>query len=231
MPMRGYLIRGFLRLLPWAVAAAAPAAAAAQACLGLPAFTDASFRLNVAAEFPDSARAYAAGVGAGRPGGVFLNLGGGVVEYQGSDERAFLGFAELGVQRDLGPVQLCPVAGGYLAAGPDLEEYGISSTSRGASAGVAVGASLGLRTVDVIPSAAVKYELLSQKSEQEDVGATTETSYSGVIDLGVGLALLDRFTVQPLAHIPFASDEDQVTFGLFASVILPIRVPGGRMGR
>lgn len=217
--------------MPWAFGAAAPATAAAQACLGLPPFTDASFHLNVAAEFPDSARAYAVGLGAGNPGGVFLNLGGGVVEYQGSDERAVLGFAELGVQRDLGAVQLCPVAGGYLAAGPDLEELGISSTSRGASAGLALGASWGLSMIDLIPNAAVKYELLSQKSEQEGVGRTSETTYSGIIDLGVGIAALDRFTVQPLAHIPFASEDDEISFGVFASVILPLRVPGGWIGR
>ena len=110
-----------LRLL-WLVpvAAASATAAGAQTCLGLPAFDDASVHLSVAAEFPDSARSYAAGLGAGVPNGVFLNLGGGVVTYQGEDDQARFAFGELGFERAFDVLHVCPVAGGYFALGPDL---------------------------------------------------------------------------------------------------------------
>ena len=216
--------------LALAAAGAAPGASA-QACLGLPAFSDASVHLNAAAEFPDSARSYAGALGAGRPDGLFLNLGGGVVTYQGLDERAVLGFAELGVQRPLGPLQLCPIAGGYLAAGPDLEVAHIDVTSRGASAGLALGVTLGLPVIDAIPNAAVKYEYLSQKVVERDAGSISESFHSGVVDLGLGLVYRDRFTVQPIAHLPFATGDAEVSFGLFASIILPLPVPGGLFGR
>ena len=230
---RTHSMRG--RILPLLglalLAAARPGAASAQACLGLPAFSDASVHLNAAVEFPDSARSYAVGVGAGKAGGLFLNLGGGLVTYQGEDERARIGFAELGVQRSVGPVQLCPVAGGFFGAGPDISSAGIEVTSKGGSAGLALGRRVALPLVAAIPSAAVKWEYVSLTTSDPDLGTATETSSSGLLDLGVGLVYRDRFTVQPLAHIPFASDDERVSFGVFASVILPIPVPGGVFGR
>jgi hypothetical protein len=209
------------------LAAALAPGLSAQACLGLPAFTDASVHVNVAAEFPDSARSYAAGIGAGVENGVFLNLGGGVVTYQGLDERALLGFAELGFQIPLARAQLCPIAGGFFGTGPDLPEFGLKVTTYGGSAGIALGIPLDLPVLDAIPHAAVKYDYFSQTADQEDVGSTTETSRSGRVDLGLGLVFDNRFTVQPLVHVPFANDQAaEVTFGVFASLILPIPVPG-----
>jgi len=55
-----------LLVLPVAVASLLCAAAASgQACLGLPSFTNGSVHLNVSGEFPDSATAWAVGIGAG----------------------------------------------------------------------------------------------------------------------------------------------------------------------
>jgi hypothetical protein len=220
-------MRSTFLVFTFALAAGAAPGLRAQACLGLPAFSDASVHLNAAAEFPDSARSYLAGLGAGVENGVFLNLGGGVVTYQGYDERALVGFGELGFQIPLMRAQVCPIAGGYLGAGPDLKEFDLTVTTRGASAGLAFGVPFDLAIVDAIPTAAVKLEYVSQKVEQADAGSLTETTQSGLLDVGLGLVFGDRFTVQPLAHFPFATDGDaEPSFGVFASVILPLPVPG-----
>ena len=104
-------------------------------------------------------------------------------------------------------------------------------TSRGASAGAALGFQVAVPFVIVIPNIAVKYEYLSQKVSEFEVGSVTDTFHSGVVDLGVGLAYRNRISVQPLVHLPFASEDDQISFGVFASVILPVPVPGGLLGR
>lgn len=225
--MRDVIARSFLLPVMALLGAVAAPGVSAQACLGLPAFKDASVHLNVAAQFPDSARSYAAGIGAGVEDGVFLNLGGAVVTYQGLDEQARLGFAEVGFQLPLGRVQICPIAGGYLGGGPDLPDFGLSVTSRGGSAGVALGLRLALAAVSAIPTASVKYEYLAQKIEAEDASPATETSHSGLLGLGLGLIYRERFTLQPLAQIPFATDDGAISFGVLASVILPLPVPGG----
>jgi hypothetical protein len=216
------------RLRVWAlglVVAAAPTAASAQVCLGLPDFNDASVHLSAAAEFPDSARSYAAGLGAGVPNGVFLNLGGGVVTYQGEEEQARFAFGELGFGRAVGPIEVCPIAGGFFALGPDL--FDVKVTTRGGTAGLALGVPFALPLVTVIPTAAVKYDYVSQKAEQEGAGATTVITQSGLVDVGLGLLVGGRFSIQPLAHFQFAAEENaEPSFGIFASVILPLPVPG-----
>lgn len=191
--------------------------ASAQACLGLPSF-ERAVHLNVAGEFPDSATSYAAAIGAGRRNKVFANLGAAQVSYEGLEQKATLGFLELGAQLPLGGAQLCPVAGGYLAVGPDDDAAGIKVTSRAATAGLSLGFPLGIPGGEVIPNAAVKYEYLSQKVEEEDIGSFSETFSSGVVDLGLGLVFEDRFAIQPLAHFPFGGERDEASFGVIASV-------------
>lgn len=192
--------------------------AGAQACLGLPSFAGGSVHLNAAGEFPDSARAYAVGIGAGKHNELFANLGGGQITYEGLDGKSTFGFLEFGKQFPVSRAQFCPIAGGFFAAGPDDDAAGIKVTARAASAGVALGVPFGAGVFKVIPNAAVRYEYLSQKVDEEGVGSTSETFNSGVVDLGFGFVFFDRLGVQPLAHIPFGGRDDETTYGVFASV-------------
>jgi hypothetical protein len=189
----------------------------AQACLGLPSFAGGSVHLNGAGEFPDSATAWAAGIGAGRPNSLFGNLGGGQASYEGIDEKSTFGFLELGYQLAIGGAQLCPIAGGYFGVGPDDELAGIKLTSRGASAGAALGLPIRAGMLTFIPNAAVKYEYLSIKLDEENVGSSTEDSTSGIVDLGLALVFGDRFSLQPLYHIPFGADDVESNFGVFVA--------------
>ncbi|MSR22522.1 MAG: hypothetical protein EXR92_03095 [Gemmatimonadetes bacterium] len=191
--------------------------ASAQACLGLPSFTVRPVHVVLAGEFPDSATSYAAGIGAGRHNRLFANLGAGQVSYQGYVEKATFGFLEFGVQFPVGMAQLCPIAGGYLASGPDDAAGPIKRTSRSAAAGGAIGLPLDVGFVELIPRAAVTYDYLSQKVDAEGFDSATETFNSGVVDVGLGFVFRDRFSVQPVVHMPFAGEDDKVSFGVFAS--------------
>lgn len=189
----------------------------AQTCLGLPSFAHNPVHVNAALDFPDSASVYALGVGAGRHQNLFANLGGGRISFEGFDGAANFGFLEFGYQIPIAGLQVCPIAGGTFAVGPDDDEAGLTSTSRSASAGFALGISLPLGFVTLVPNAAARYGVVSQKVEQTGVESITVNSNSGVIDLGIALMLGSRFSIQPLLHLPFAADEEKSSVGIFIS--------------
>jgi hypothetical protein len=214
---------GFGALLLAAVASALTAAAAAgQTCLGLPSFESGSVHLNVSSEFPDSAKAYAFGLGAGKPNSLFANAGGGVVEFEGFTEKSKIGFLELGYQFPVAGFQICPVVGGYLAVGPDEPVLGLEVTSTVASFGAAVGRAIQTGgSLSLVPNVAAKFDHLSQKLTLDDqvnpMEEYSDSFNSSVLDLGLGFLFKDRVSVQPLVHIPLSGDEDDPSFGVFAS--------------
>jgi hypothetical protein len=214
---------GFGALLLAIVASALTSyTAAAQTCLGLPSFESGSVHLNVSGEFPDSAKAYAFGLGAGKPNNLFANAGGGVVEYEGFTEKSKVGFLELGYQIPVAGFQICPVVGGYLSVGPDEPLLGLKVTSTVASFGAAVGRAIeATPSLSLVPNVAAKFDHLSQKLTVDDeVNPIEEYSdgfNSSVLDLGLALLFKDRVSVQPLVHVPLSGDDGETSFGVFAS--------------
>ena len=206
-----------LMVLPLLALAAGASSVRAQACLGLPSFTTGSVHLNLAAESPDSAKAYAIGIGAGRPNSLFANIGGSQVSFDGFDGKATSGFLEFGYQKQVSKAQICPIAGASIGKGPDDELAGIKVTSSSATAGLALGLALGSNALRVIPNAAVRYEYLSQTSEETGLGSQTDKYNSGIVDVGFALVFADRFSVQPLMHIPISGDDTKTSFGVFAA--------------
>lgn len=217
-------MRAAFRALLFTVGASALTArtAAAQTCLGLPSFESGSVHLNVSGEFPDSAKAYAFGLGAGKPNNLFANAGGGLVEYEGFTEKSKLGFLELGYQIPLAGVQICPVVGGYLSVGPDEPIFGLEVTSTVVSFGAAAGRAIEATTsLSLVPNVAAKFDHLSQKVTIDDqvnaIEEYSESFNSSVLDLGMALLFKDRVSLQPLLHIPLSGDADDPSFGVFAS--------------
>ena len=56
-----------------------------------------------------------------------------------------------------------------------------------------------------------------RKSEESGIGETNKSFNSSIVDLGLGFVFGDRLSLQPLAHVPLSGDDDEVTFGVFAS--------------
>src|SRR5688572_28321881 len=87
-------------LLPMVLTAFIATEATAQACLGMQSFEGRAVHLNAGGEFPASARAFTIGLGAGKPNGLFANIGVGQISYDyvGVDTKSNLGFLEFGFQ-------------------------------------------------------------------------------------------------------------------------------------
>ena len=153
-----------LVMLLLVAALAQTADATAQTCLGLPSFAGGLVHINASGEFADSATAYAVGIGAGRHNSLFSNLGVAQITYEEFEAKSTLGFLEFGYQLPLGPVQVCPIAGGFLGKGPDDDATGFKATSSGASGGLAAGWPLGIGFITLIPNAALKYNYVSVKA-------------------------------------------------------------------
>jgi len=192
--------------------------AQAQACLGLPSFARTTMHLNASGEFPDSAKAYAAAIGLGKDASLFGNVGAGQVSYEGYDPKATLGFVEVGWQIPVSKAQICPVAGGYYASGPNDDSFGLEIRTRGGSAGLALGIPIGMGGFSLIPNLAVRYESSSTEYVEDGFDPETVTANSGLVDLGLALVLGGRLSVQPLYHIPFNSDDTRKTFGVFLAI-------------
>jgi hypothetical protein len=197
--------------------------AAAQACLGLPSFATAAIHVNAGVEFADSATVYLVGVGAGKHNGLFANLGGFQVNFEGLDEKANFGFLEFGYQIPLGKAQVCPIASGQFGTGPDDDAIGFKVTTRGAAAGLALGVPLTLGGFTVVPNGAVTYRYSSQEVELAEVGSTTEDFNDGVVGLSLALIFRERFSIQPSVFIPFGGDTNETSFGVFASIAIGSR--------
>jgi hypothetical protein len=214
-----------LKLLTLSIVSAAlsASAASAQTCLGLPSFVNGSVHVNGSGEFYEDATTYAAGIGAGRPNNLFANLGGGQTMLDATvdspEGKTKFGFLEFGYQLPLATAQFCPIAGGYFSAGPDDDATGQKVTTYGATAGFALGVPIAVGNFRVIPNGGLQYQYGSQKVEFEGVEATNGSFDEGTVNLGLALVFGDRFSIQPLAHIPFGAEPDAKTnFGVFASV-------------
>jgi hypothetical protein len=193
----------------------------AQTCLGLPTFASGFVHVNAVVELPDSATGYAVGIGAGRPNELFGNIGGGSISYEGLDGKSTFGFLELGYQKQLGRAQVCPIGGLYVGSGPNDDAAGFEVSTRGLSAGAALGLPVTVpffRRLSVVPNAALRYEYLSQNISADGSDDLTDVFHSGVLDVGLGFVFFDRVSIQPLMHFPFGGDDQDPSFALFGSV-------------
>jgi hypothetical protein len=216
-----------MRIVKLAVVVSASAALLAsdvhaQVCIGLPSFGTASIHVNAAFEFPDSANAVAIGVGGGRDNNVFANVGAGLITYEGFDGQSIFGFLELGYQIGVSRLQICPVVSGYLGSGPDDDDFGIHTSTRGIGGGIAAGLSLGSRSIALIPNVAVRYGFDEVDIEEEGIEESlTETFEGGSADVGLSIVFGDRVSLQPIIHFPFGSENTERSFGIFAAVRFP----------
>ena len=195
-----------------------PSAARAQACLGSVSFATVPVRLGGGAVFGKDYKAYAASLIAGKDDGAFGDLGVSRTYIDGFDDTGDDVFAEFGLQRALGKrAQLCPVVGVSIGSGPD-DDFQVKS--RFASAGLALGLTLHpAPSVKVIPNGSVRFEYAASDVTDQVLGKETFTDNSGVADFGLGLIFFhDRLSIQPTVQLPFAADDNAVSYGIVFSV-------------
>jgi hypothetical protein len=206
------------------IAVTLPGLAHAQACLGSVSFATVPVRLGGGAAFGKDYTAYAASLIAGRENGVFGNIGVSRTYLDGYDDTADDVFAQAGLQRAIGArAQLCPVVGASIGTGPDDDDREVKS--RYASAGMALGLTFRpAPSVKIIPNGSLRYAYAAADVTDQAAGKETYADNSGVADLGLGLIFFhDRLAVQPSVQLPFASDDNSVSYGIVFSVGIGFR--------
>lgn len=206
------------------IAITLPSAARAQACLGSVSFASVPVRLGGGAIFGKDYTAYAASLIAGKENAAFGDVGVSRVYYDDFDDTGDDVFVEFGYQRPLGKrAQLCPVIGASVGTGPSDANL---ESSRFGSAGLALGITMQpAPSVKFIPNGSVRFEYAASDFKDPTTSEkTTFTDKSGVVDLGLGMIFFrDRFAIQPTVQIPFAADDNEVSYGLVISLGFAVR--------
>jgi hypothetical protein len=176
-------------------------------------------RIGGGAVFGKDFTAYAASLIAGKENAAFGDIGVARVYADGYDDTEDRVFLEFGYQRPVGQrAQLCPVIGASMGTGPDDSGYEVKS--RFASAGLALGVTFRpASSVKIIPNGSVRFEYAASDLTDGAGAKETFTDNSGLGDLGLGLVFFnDRLAIQPTVQLPFAADDNSVTYGLIVSI-------------
>lgn len=206
------------------IALTLPAVARAQACLGSVSFSTVPVRIGGGAIFGEDFTAYAASLIAGKENAAFGDVGVAriyVDDYEDTEDRVFVGF---GYQFPAGQRgQICPVIGASIGTGPDDSGYDVRS--RVASAGIALGLTFRpAPSVKVIPNGAMRFEYAASDLTDPNGAEESLSDNSGVADLGLGLVFFnDRLAIQPTVQLPFAAEDNSVTYGLIVSIGFGVR--------
>lgn len=205
------------------IAVTVPAAARAQACLGSVSFASVPVRLGGGAILGKDYTAYAISLIAGKENSAFGDVGASRMYFDDADDTGDNLFAQLGYQIPAGSrAQLCPIVGASIGTGPD---DGAKVRSRYATAGLALGLTFRpAPSTKIIPNGALRFEHAAADVTDPVFGKETFTDNAGVVDLGMGLIFFrDRLAIQPTVQIPFAADDNSVSYGLSLSVGIGVR--------
>lgn len=207
--------------------AAFASAADAQTCLGTPSFATGPLRLEGGFRTGGDATAYGVGAAVGAKTGPFASVGVSIVNIDEVDESATmfsaLGGWDLGLaatRSTTGPkIGICPVVAVEYQNGPNFEtEFGdLDLSATQLSAGVSVGAAIaGSPTMSIIPFGTIR---LARTSVEASFGGESEddSENHGLLDLGVGFAFSNAFTIRPNVQIPLGLEDSDTIFGVVVS--------------
>lgn len=194
----------------------------AQACIGQPA-AGGALRVGGGVSLADSSRAVVGSVGALGASGLFGSVGGGRVSYDYASGATTFGFLEGG--KRITPTawrpQVCVVAGASHGVGPrgfagTGTDVAISSVSYGIASGLVLGS---LRGIVLNPNLSVTGQLSQTKVTAADLSQSNSAS-GGVVSAALSIIVRGRVSLQPAWQLPFASDGDEPTMSLTASIAL-----------
>jgi hypothetical protein len=194
--------------------------ASAQACLGTASFGAGLVRAGATFASTNGATAYGGALAIGAPTGPFADASLSRASYDGatSDATSFtIGVGYAIEVTPTGRVQFCPRIAHLRLTGPDIDTvFGVVKQKHRASE---VGASLGgvvpvSPRMEVVPFAGAAYVATRSTLDFEQGGAETGTDDSGELQLGAGLVLDRRLTLQPSVVFPLGSGGGDSMFQL-----------------
>ena len=194
--------------------------ASAQTCLGSASFGAGLVRAGATLASSDAAKVYGGAVAVGAPTGPFVDASLAWADYEGASELATIYSIGVGYAIEVTPaahVQFCPRIAHRRQSRLSIEtSSGMASTELRVSE---IGASLGglvsvTPRLDVVPFAGAAYLATRTTRDFEQGASEADTEDDGQLQLGAGLVLDRRITLQPAVLIPLGSDGGSSTFQL-----------------
>lgn len=195
--------------------------AAAQTCVGMPAFTrNQALQLSGGAAFADGATSFGGNLGYGAPKGLYGKAGIGTTSYdpRGSSFDLNLGAGYQLPLHTKRTAELCPIANLNLGWGPnDVPVNGVDMSSRtfsfGAATGVIVGRSA---SVQFVPNASLQFANSRLSFDNGPTSVSSSDSY-GLLTLGTGFVFSSHFSLNPSISVPMGLEGGNTVFGLVAA--------------
>ena len=196
--------------------------AAAQACSGMPSFSNGPMQIAAGGNFADGASSFGGTFGYGAPKGLYGKAGIGSTSYDAFDGSSLDISLGGGYQIPLHTsrkAEFCPIANLSFGSGPnDVQGLGIDMSSRTFSFGAAVGAQLGQSaTMDIVPNASFQFANTRLSVDDGTDSASDSESY-GLLTLGTGFVFNSRYSLNPSLSIPMGLDGSDVSFGLMGAI-------------
>jgi hypothetical protein len=174
-------------------------AAVAQTCTGLASYSRGPIQLAGHGSVVTEAGIHQLGasLGYGRTNSVFGDVSIGSTSADGVDSYLSYG-AGLGYQQKMGMLQVCPVASYAITDLPD--GFGVNNSASTATIGLAIGAAIGPRQLQLVPAGGISLEYVRTKAE-DAFNSSTESDAYGVAHLGLGV-VLNSLSIRPDVSIP-----------------------------
>jgi hypothetical protein len=196
--------------------------AAAQTCVGMPAFSSGPMQVAAGANFADGASSVLGTFGYGTPKSFFGKAGLGTTSYDGLNGSSFDFSLGGGYQMPLHArrmAEICPVANITIGSGPnDVLGSGTDLSNRTFAFGASVGGLVGRSTqVQILPNAS--FQFANTRSTVDD--GTTRVSGSesyALLTLGTGFVFNARYSLNPSVAIPIGLDGSSASFGLAGAI-------------
>jgi hypothetical protein len=110
----------------------------------------------------------------------------------------------------MGMLQVCPVASFTLSDLPD--GFGVNNSAQTATLGLALGAAVGPRQLQIVPAGGISLEYERIKAE-DSFNSSTESDAYAVAQLGVGL-VLNSLSIRPEVSIPLGLEGADPVLGV-----------------
>ena len=186
-------------------------AVVAQTCTGLASYSRGPIQLAGHGSVVTEAGIHQLGasLGYGRTNSVFGDVSIASTSADGVD--SFLSYgADLGYQQKMGMLQVCPIASYALSNLPD--GFGVNNSASTATIGLAIGAAVGPRQLQLVPTGGIFLEYERTKTE-DSFNSSTESDAYAVAHLGVGL-VLNTLSIRPDVSIPLGLEGADPAVGL-----------------
>jgi hypothetical protein len=196
--------------------------AAAQTCVGMPAFSSGRMQVAGGGSFADGVSSFGGTFGYGTPKGLYGKAGVGTTSYDALSGSSFdLNFGG-GYQIPLQSsrmAQVCPVANLSIGSGPNnVLSSDVDMSSRTFAFGAAIGGLVGHSTqMQILPNASFQFANTRAVADDGTTSAAGSESY-GLLTLGTGFVFNSRFSVNPSLTFPMGLDGSNTSFGLSGAI-------------